>query len=165
MKRKIIYKYIKINKIYLYMVFSKNKKDFFKNVEKLPDELIDIIYTYIPKSVTMFLTKAEYINTHYCIRDFINKRKIEQYIRAMVKQDNDFVFGQLLVENYKRWLNMKKYYYKEYIYSNYLIFLESFAIDNKSVKCRNLILKLFEEEGLSKNQHKKNVIRYIRWKR
>jgi hypothetical protein len=39
-----------------------------------------------------------------------------------------------------------------------------YALDNESKKCRNLITELFEEQGLSKNQHKKNVIKYIRWK-
>jgi hypothetical protein len=126
--------------------------------------LVDIVYSYIPKSVTMFLTKKIYIETHHLIRKFIDKRKIEQYIRAMVRDDNDFVFKYLLVENYKRWLQMRKYYYKECIYGNYLNFLESYSIDNQSTKCRTLLLKLFEEEGLSKNQHKKNTIRYIRWK-
>jgi hypothetical protein len=146
------------------MVFSNDPKDFFKNVDKLPEVLVDIVYSYIPKSVTTFLTKKNYIENHHLIRQFINKRKIEQYIRAMVRDDNDFVFSHLLVDNYRRWLNMRKYYYKECIYGNYLNFLESYAIDNKSSKCRKLILKLFEEQGLSKNQHKKNTIRYIRWK-
>ena len=82
----------------------------------------------------------------------------------MIRQDNDFVFKQLIVENYNRWINMKKYYYKECIFSNYIYFLESYAIDNESTKCRNLIIDLFQEEGLSKNRHKKNTIRYIRWK-
>jgi hypothetical protein len=146
------------------MGFSNNPKDFFKNVDKLPEVLVDMAYSYIPKSVTMFLTKKNYIEGHHLIRQFIDKRKIEQYIRAMVSHDNDFVFKQLLVENYNRWLNMRKYYYQESIYGNYLNFLESYAIDNQSTKCRKLLLKLFEEEGLSKNQHKKNTIRYIRWK-
>ena len=146
------------------MGFSNDPKDFFKNVDKLPEVLVDIVYSYIPKSVTMFLTKKNYTEDHHLIRKFIYKRKIEQYIRSMVREDNDFVFKHLLVENYKRWLNMKKYYYKECIYGNYLNFLESYAIDNQSTKCRKLILKLFEEEGLSKNQHKKNLIKYIKWK-
>jgi hypothetical protein len=145
------------------MPFSKNKDDFFKNVDKLPDVLIDIIYDYIPKCVTMFLTKKNYKEEHYLLRKFINKRKVEQYIRRMVRQDNDFVFKQLLVENNYKWLNMRKYYYKECIYGNYLNFLESYAIDNKSEKCRKIILDFFEEQGLSKNQHKKKTNRYIRW--
>jgi hypothetical protein len=82
----------------------------------------------------------------------------------MIRQDNDFVFKQLLKENYQRWLNMKKCYYKNCIYSNYITFLESYAIDNESTKCRKLIIDLFQELGLSKNQHKKNVSKYIRWK-
>jgi hypothetical protein len=146
------------------MEFSNNKKDFFKNVDKLPEQLISIIYEFLPKIVTMFLTKENYQRDHHLIREFVNKRKIEQYIRCMVRQDNDFVFKQLLVENYRRWLDMKKYYYRESIYSNYINFLESYAIDNNSSKCRKVIQDLFEELGLSKNQHKKNVIKYIRWK-
>jgi hypothetical protein len=113
---------------------------------------------------TKILTKEKYIEGHHIIRQFISKIKIEQYIRAMVRQDNDFVFKYLLMENYKRWLNMKKYYYKEAIYSNYLNFIDSYAIDNQSTNCRKLIIKLFQEQGLSKNQHKKNTVRYVRWK-
>jgi len=146
------------------MVFSNDKNDFFKNIDSLPDVIIDIIYCYIPKVVTIFLTKENYFKDHHLIRKIIDKRKIEQYIRCMVRQDNDFVFKQLLVENYQRWLNMKKYYYKESIYSNYINFLDSYAIDNESTKCRKIIQELFEELGLSKNQHKKNTIRYIRWR-
>ena len=138
-------------------------KELFKNIDKLPLELVDIVYSYIPKSITIFLSKKYYIKDHHLIRKLINKRNIEQYIRTMVRQDNDIVFKLLLVENYKRWLNMKKYYYQECIYGNYVNFLESYAIDNKSSKCRKLIINLFEEEGLNKNKHKKNAIRYIRW--
>ena len=145
------------------MVFSNDAIFFFKNMNKLSYELIDIIYSYIPKSVTIFLTQQNYIKEHYLLRSFINKMYVEQYIRTMVRQDNDFVFKLLLVENYKRWLNMKKYYYKECIYGNYVNFLESYAIDNNSLKCRKLIINKFQEEGLHKNQHKKNIIRYIRW--
>ena len=145
------------------MKFTNDYNFFLENVDKLSDELIDVIYSYIPKSVTIFLTKKNYIKEHYLLRNYINKRYIEQYIRTMVRQDNEFVFNLLLVENYKRWLNMKKYYYKECIYGNYVNFLESYAIDNKSLKCRKLILNFFEEQGLNKNQHKKNIIRYIRW--
>jgi hypothetical protein len=146
------------------MGFSNKSEDLCKNMYKLPEILVDIIYTYVPKSVTMFLTKKKYMEDHHNIRQLIDKRKIEQYIRAMVRDDNDFVFKHLLKENYVRWLNMRKYYYKECIYGNYVNFLESYAIDNKSTNCRRILIDFFEEQGLSKNQHKKNTIRYIRWK-
>lgn len=149
------------------MIFSNNLKDLLKNVENLPDELMNIVKSYIPKSVTIFLTKQSYIDEHYLVRDIINKNKkcnIENYIRAMIRQDNDFVLKQLLVENNKRWLQMNNYYYKRCIFSNYIIFLKSYSIENDSLKCIKIINDLFEELGLSKNQHKKKLIRYIRWK-
>jgi hypothetical protein len=134
------------------------------NVNLLPDELEDIVYSYIPKCVTIFLTKQNYLREHYLIKKFIKIKNTENYIRSMVRQDNDFVFTQLLVENYNKWLNMKKYYYKECIFGNYLMFLESYAIDNDSVKCRKILFDLFKKESLSKNKHKKNTNKYIRWK-
>ena len=78
------------------MVFSNDKNDFFKNIDSLPDVIIDIIHSYIPKVVTIFLTKENYLKDHYLIRKIIDKRKIEQYIRAMVRDDNDFVLKHLL---------------------------------------------------------------------
>ena len=145
--------------------FSNKPEDLFKNIDKLPYELVDIVYSYIPKKVTIFLTKTNYLSDHCYITNYmIHNGQIENYIRAIVRQDNDFVFKQLLKENHQRWLNMKKYYYRNCIHLNYIVFLESYAIDNESTKCRKLIGELFQELGLSKNQHKKNTIKYIRWK-
>lgn len=144
--------------------FSNNPQDFFKNIDKLPYEMLDIIYSYTPKSVTTFLSKTIYLKDHHLLRQTINSSDIENYIRTMVRQDNDFVFEQLLNENTKKWLNMKQYYHRDCIYLNYLYFLHHYAMDNESIKCQKLLNKLFEELGLSKNQHKKNITKYIRWK-
>ena len=51
------------------MVFLNDSTFFLKNIDKLSDELIDIIYSYIPKSVTIFLTKKNYIKDHYLLRN------------------------------------------------------------------------------------------------
>ena len=148
------------------MRVSNNKICFLKNIDSLPDVLIIEIYEYIPKTVKLFLTKENYLQYHYLLKEYINKKNknIEKYFRTMVRQDNDFVFQELLVENYKKWFNMTNYYYNSCIYRNYITFIESYAIENESIKCRKIINNLFEELGLSKNQHKKNIIKYIRWK-
>ena len=106
-------------------IFSNCPQDFLKNVDKLPDDMINEIYAYIPKIVTIFLTKKNYLKDHHLLKKLTNKRHIENYIRTMVRQDNEFVFNQLLVENYHRWIQMTKYYYKNCIYTNYLTFIES----------------------------------------
>lgn len=145
--------------------FSGKPEDLFKNINKLPEVLVDIIQSYVPKVIQVFLNRTNYKKDHYLVsQEMKNKREIENYIRAMVRQDNEFVFKRLLEENYLRWLNMKNYYYKNGVHSNYIVFLESYAIDNESSKCRKIISDFFLEQGLSKNQHKKNTIRYIRWK-
>lgn len=146
------------------MRFSNCSQDFLKNVDKLPDDMINEIYAYLPKIVTMFLTKKDYLKDHHLLKTLTNKRHIENYIRTMVRQDNEFVFNRLLVENYHRWIQMTKYYYKNCIYTNYLTFIESYAIDYESPKCRTLICEFLLELGLSKNQHKKNIVKYIIWR-
>jgi hypothetical protein len=146
------------------VLFSNDESDFFNNMNKLPTELINIIQSYIPKSVTLFLTKQEYVKEHLLVRDMVKRGKMEKYIRTMIKRDNDFVFKLLLKENYERWMRMKDYYYKECIYLNYLFFLIAYSVEHNSLNCRQLITELFEEEGLCKNQHKKKIVRYIRWK-
>lgn len=145
--------------------FSNKKDDLFKNIDKLPEVLVDIIQTYVPDIVMLFLNKTKYLKDHYLVtKHIINNGEMENYIRATIRQDNDFVFKRLLEENFIRWLNMRNYYYKNHIHSNYIIFLESYAIDNESTRCRKIISDFFLEQGLSKNQHKKNTVRYIRWR-
>lgn len=147
------------------MRFSNNQDDLLKNVYKLPYELIHYeIYQYIPKIITIFLTKQNYIQEHYLIKQYINKGQIENYYRAMVRQDNDFVIRQLLVENKERWFNMKKYYYKGCIHSTYIAFLKYYAIENESIKCGALMNEISTELILKKKQHKKNKLKYILWK-
>jgi len=147
------------------MRFSNCKTNFLKNINSLPDVLIDEIYLYIPKTVTLFLSKKNYLQDHYLLKNYINKQQknIEYYFRAMIRQDNDFVLKQLLVENFEKWFNMKNYYYKTISYPNYLAFIQTYALENESTKCNLLILSIFEEQGISKNRHKKNVNKYIRW--
>lgn len=146
-------------------LIKEEEEELLKYTVKLADELIGLIYEYIPRIVKVFLSKQMYLEDHWLIRNYINKMNIEKYIRTIIRQDNSFVLNQLLIENIKKWLYMKKYYYKNCIYANYLIFLDSYSLENESTKCRQLILSLLEELGLTKNRFKKkNIIRYIRWK-
>ena len=144
--------------------FSNNPTHFLKNMDNLPVELVLIVSSYIPAAAKIFLNKELYFKYHYLFRDYINRKQLENYIRTTIRQDNDFVFKQILIENHQKWLNMKKYLYQDCIYANYIYFLKTYCVENQSTKCKELITNLLEELGLSKNQHKKNIIRHIRWK-
>jgi hypothetical protein len=122
------------------MYFKMKEKKFFKRICELPVCLIDIIKTYIPTITLIMLTKKCYLEKHVLLKSSINKKNSEVYIRCMIRQDNEFVFSNILFENYNRWLKMEQYYYKGYIYSNYIDFLESYCIEHESIRCRTIIL-------------------------
>ena len=67
-------------------------------------------------------------------------------------------------ENYKKWFEIKNYIYKNMIFKNYIYFIINYCIDNESTKCNCLIKEFLKELGFSKNLHKKNIIKHIRWK-
>jgi hypothetical protein len=138
------------------------EKNIFEKIILLPKELKETIFSYVPTIVLTFLNKSYYLDNHIIIRKYIKQQNIENYIRKTVRQDNHFVFRQILNENINKWLNIKNYYYRNSIYSNYLIFLDSYCIDYESYYCKNLIIEIMEKLGLLKNQHKKKYIKYIR---
>jgi len=134
----------------------------FQYIRKLPIELVYIVESYIPTDVTLFLNKKNYINNHkYLMESAIDKKQIENYIRFIVRQDNDLAFKNILDENIHKWFKIKKYIHKDAIFMNYVYFLISYCEDNESEKCKKLILNKLDELGLSKNQHKKTLVKYI----
>lgn len=141
---------------------TKNKM-FIDNLNRMPSDVINIIQSFVPNNVLALLSKKLYYANHSYIRPTINKHKYEEYIRSMVRQDNDFVFHTLLNENIVKWIELKNYYYNGAVYYNYLIFLRSYCDDHGSIKIKGILTKFLEELGLGKNQHKKKTVRYIRW--
>ena len=132
--------------------------------EQLPTDILRYIYTFVPTTSKLWLTKHNYIRDHHLVWDLIPSDQIENYIREMVNRDNSFVFSFILKENFNRWLSFKKYHYKSIIYSNYIYFLLGLCVDSQSPKCRNVIRCKLEQTGLSKNEHKKNITTNIRWR-
>jgi ribosomal protein S24E len=145
-------------------IFSNNPSKFFQNINYLPKELYLIVNSYIPAIAKILLNKELYMKYHHLLKSSINRKELENYIRTTVRQDHDFVFNQMLRENFNKWFNIKKYLYRDCIYANYIYFLKTYCVENQSTKCKENIDILIQELGLSKNQHKKNIIRNIRWK-
>jgi hypothetical protein len=139
-----------------------NIQDIIQNINDLPPELIDIIKEYIPKHILVFTNKQNYILYHKEIKSVIPM--YENYIRDIIRRDNIFVFEFVLRVNYKRWINIKNYDYKGIIFNNYMSFIQFYCLDNSSDKCKSFMFLFTTENGLCKNQHKKNIIKHIRWK-
>jgi hypothetical protein len=132
-------------------------------IKRLPLELENIIKSYLPISVLLILNKKYHFKYHKFLKQLISKTQYENYIRDMLRKDNDFIFSFLIKENYKIWLKIRKYKYANMAYGNYFCFIDKFCVDNESTKCRNLLKDYLNKTGLSKNQHKKNTITNIIW--
>ena len=129
---------------------------------RLPDELVRYIKEYIPKKVFVFTNRENYNLYHSLIKPSITD--YESYIRAMIRQDNEFVFNKIIKENCSKWYEIVNYKYKNMIFKNYLYFVMNFCIENDSNNCRKIISDFLKEHGLGKNLHKKNIVKYIKWK-
>lgn len=134
-----------------------------KKINKLPLELELHIESFLPISVLVTLNKKHYLKYHKHIKSWISKNQYDNYIRDMLRRDNDFVFNLLLKENYKVWQKIKNYNYSSIKYGNYFCFIDKYCIDNESSNCRKILNDFLYKTGLSKNQHKKNTITNIIW--
>lgn len=141
-----------------------NEVSILKKIDLLPSVIVSKIQEYIPIKISLFFTREDYLKYHKLVKSFIPRHNLESYIREVVRRDNQFVFQQILNENYKRWIQIKNYQYKNIIYRNYIIFMKDYCMSCESNKCINAIIIFLEELGLCKNQHKKNPIKHIRWK-
>ena len=147
-------------------MFSKKSNQLLNNIDKLPNEIVSIIETYVPTTTKLFWNKALYEANHKLLLQYIaiRNKNIEEYIRSIIRKDHDYVFSRLLVDNIDKWTNLRNYLNKDCIYMNYLVFLNSYCLDHDSQKCLKLLNPIIEKLGFSKNQHKKNLIKYIKWK-
>ena len=147
-------------------MFSKKPNQLLNNINKLPDEIVSLIETYVPETRKLFWSKSLYESNHKLLLQYlcIHNKNIEEYIRSIIRRDHDFVFSRLLVDNFDRWTNLRNYLNKDCIYMNYLVFLHSYCVDHDSKKCLQLLKPIIEKLGFSKNQHKKNLIKYIKWR-
>ena len=128
----------------------------------LPDDVINVIKEFLPYHKLVFLNKSFYNLYHHTIRKTIPL--YENYVRDMIRRDNDIVFEKILIENFDRWINNRQYRYKNMVFNNYIYFIMNFCIENNSDRCREILLFHFTKRDLCRNLHKKNVVKYIKWK-
>jgi hypothetical protein len=132
-----------------------------KQIRDLPDDVINVIFEFIPYNNLICVNSYYYNLYHYLIKNDI--QLFESYIRDMIRRDNNFVFKQLIRENIENWIRNRQYRYKNMVFSNYIYFVLHFCIENKSERCRTILVEEFAKRDLCRNLHKKNVIKYIKW--
>ncbi len=133
-----------------------------KKINSLPDDVIYIIFEYIPKKNLIFIDSLHYNLYHHLIRPSI--KLYESYIRDMIKRDNYYVFNRLLRDNVDNWIKHRQYIYRDMVFSNYIYFVLHFCSENNSHMCRNILIEELSKRNLWINLHKKNIVKYIKWR-
>jgi len=144
------------------MDITSKDKDIMKVIERLPEDIIHIIKEYIPHRKLVFVNSYYYDTYHHLIRRHI--LNYESYIRDTIRRDNEYVFGRIIRENIDAWIHHKNYRYKNIIFSNYIYFVLHYCIENSAEQCREIMIEYFAKRDLCRNLHKKNIIKYIKWK-
>jgi hypothetical protein len=132
-----------------------------KNICDLPDEIIREIFDYIPRQKLVFINSIYYNLYHYLLK--IHIPIYESYTRDMIRRDNYYVLERLVRENFDSWIKNRQYQYKNMVFSNYIYFVLHFCMENNSDRCRNILMVELSKRDLSRNLHKKNIIKYIKW--
>lgn len=132
-----------------------------KNILELPDDIIKIIFEFIPRNIIAFLNVHYYQLYHSYTRH--NIKLYEKYVRDMIKKDYYFVFQHIMRENIDDWIINRNYRYKNMIFNNYIYFIQLYCNEHNSEKCRQILMTEFQKRDLCRNQHKKNVVKYIKW--
>jgi hypothetical protein len=133
-----------------------------KQIYDLPDDIINLIKEFIPYIKLVFVNKIFYNLYHHTIKKIIPL--YENYTRDIIRRDNDFVFQRVVKENIDLWIKNKEYIYKNMVFNNYVYFLINYCIENESERCREVLLYFLSKRDLYINLHKKNVVKYIKWK-
>tara|TARA_Y100000591_G_C21746703_1_gene652372 strand:+ start:279 stop:728 length:450 start_codon:yes stop_codon:yes gene_type:complete len=125
----------------------------FDIIAVLPNEIIKIIYQYIPLHIRCILTLHDYKKymSNYNLKDIISQQNWHSFIRSIVRNDYELVFSKLLIQNWNIWCKHKRYQYKNSTYHTYILFIEDYAIDKKAQKIRQMILS---------NKNKNNIKNY-----
>jgi len=131
------------------------------NIYELPDTIVDLIKEFIPPHKIVFVNRSFYNLYHHTIKTYIPL--YENYVRDMIRRDNNIVFDKILGENIDIWLKNRQYRYKDMVFNNYIYFILYYCIENNSEQCREIIHHYLKKRDLCRNLHKKNVVKYIKW--
>ena len=125
----------------------------------LPQEVLDIIESYLPPTVKVWLNKNYYNQYKHCIKELIPRARFDNYVISSVRSDNSFVFQHIIEENkckwFEDWINGKRYKYSGVKYDCFMYFVYEYSIQCNSNKCREII-EQHATELIGPKWHKKN---------
>jgi len=139
------------------------------NSRSVPEDILPIVYSFIPISTRILLTKKDYQKHYINSSQYLNKsRNFDYYIKETIKKDNKLCFDILLEKNFEMWIKIKKFKGKIGVNhcktTNYISYLKELTIHYHSGRCKMSIVEYLKLKRPKKNKELKNTkIKYTRW--
>jgi hypothetical protein len=126
----------------------------------LTDDLINIIYNFIPNIELIFINKKYYFTYHYLMENNVFPNS---YMRFVLRNDFNFIFNNLIETNYlkNRYITRNDIRYKNKNKSIFLLL--DYSIQNNSNKCKIILDKFIKDNGLVLNRYKNKRKKNIEW--
>ena len=141
-------------------------------IDRTPIEIVMIIKKYIPREIIIITNKKDYENEYMNLRLTCNGEGIpfrsisykknftfQTYIKKIIANNMNYIFEMLIKHKYNHWINIKKYRYRGYKYSNYIQYLEQLCIQMESTLCKNVICDFEKNKGIIRKKRDKKIRR------
>ena len=118
-------------------------------INNLPEDIVGEIFSFIPLKL-LSLTNKQNWDAYYKEKTCNNIHKNQaSYWRFLLRNDNQFVFGEYLVYYFPIFIKKKKILYNGKIFQRKIDLMNYLSIFIfNSPKCRNIIKKFMKKEGL-----------------
>ena len=123
----------------------------------IPEDVLIYMKSYIPNEVILVTSRYYYLKHRKLIESMIPENQYESYLKNVIRFDHEFIFSFLLKTHKQNWIKKKRIKYKNLIFDNKLFFLNNYALENNSTKCRELI-DLTCKSILGKKWHKNSKL-------
>ena len=123
-------------------------------MEKLPEDLLPIIFSYVQPIYKYNLNKKLFSELFV----IVNSNKIygnHSYLRNIIRNDLSYIFNEICSLKWMSWQSLKNWRYKSWKFADftqYVLYLINFHQANK---CKNEFLKYHKKDTKKKNKTKK----------
>ena len=76
---------------------------FIEKLDILNEDVLDIIFSFMPIESKIFLNKTYYNKYHHRVKDLIEKKDYLKYLEDMVKHNCTFVLTKIFDEEFHNW--------------------------------------------------------------
>lgn len=126
---------------------------------KLPDELLDCIFEYIPNTLKASLNTSLYkIHCNEFIQRITrNPRAYRKYLKVIIRRDDNYTLNRFMQYDGTKWLNMKRWM-EEGLHPSFFHFLRYFSFRHQCMRCYHLMNGYLNEMGISYGRIQRNRI-------